>query len=76
MGDGKKTIYFENKTGKLDGVIRFLEDIKDKVGYINLNCTVEGKEIEVNLSGPDDLQALAIERLKALAEKHLEPSKP
>jgi hypothetical protein len=72
MAGGKKTIHFENDTGKLDNVISFLEDIKEKVGYINLNCTVEGRDIEVNLSGPEDLQELAVQRLKALAEKYLE----
>jgi len=72
MADGKKTIYFENKTGKLENIISFLEDIKEKVGYINLNCTVEGSNVEINISGPEDLQELAVERLKALADKYLE----
>jgi hypothetical protein len=69
---GKKTIWFENNTGKLENVIEFLEQIKKKVNYINLNCTVEGREIEISLSGPQDLQHLAIERLKVLAEKYLQ----
>jgi hypothetical protein len=69
---GKKTIWFENNTGKLDNVVEFLEQIKKKVNYINLNCTVEGRDIEISLSGPQDLQHLAIERLKVLAEKYLQ----
>jgi hypothetical protein len=72
MANGKKTIHFENKTGKLENIISFLEDIKEKIGYINLNCTVEGRDVEINLSGPEDLQELAVERLKALADKYLE----
>lgn len=68
----KKTIWFQNNSGKLDNVIEFLEQVKKKVNYINLNCTVEGRDIEISLSGPQDLQHLAIERLKILAEKHLE----
>lgn len=68
----KKTIWFQNNSGKLDNVIEFLEQVKTKVNYINLNCTVEGRDIEISLSGPQDLQHLAIERLKILAEKHLE----
>lgn len=72
MGGRKKTIWFYNETGKLDNVVEFLEQIKKKVNYINLNCTVEGRDIEVSLSGPQDLQHLAIERLKVLAQKYLE----
>jgi len=68
----KKTIWFQNNSGKLDNVVEFLEQVKKKVNYINLNCTVEGRDIEISLSGPQDLQHLAIERLKILAEKHLE----
>ncbi len=72
MSNGKKTIHFENKTRKLENLISFLENVQEKVSYINLNCTVEGNEIEINLSGPEDLQLLAIGRLKALADEHLE----
>ncbi len=68
----KKTIRFFNKSGKLDNTISFLESIQKKVNYINLQCIVEGSDIEITLSGPQDLQLLAIERLKALADKWLE----
>ncbi|TXT64557.1 MAG: hypothetical protein BAJALOKI1v1_550014 [Promethearchaeota archaeon] len=69
---GKKTkIHFFNETGKLENIIEFLEAIQKRVNYINLQCTVEGKDIEVTLSGPRDLQLLAIERLKVLADKWL-----
>ncbi|MBD3216267.1 MAG: hypothetical protein GF311_26875 [Candidatus Lokiarchaeota archaeon] len=69
---GKKTIWFHNDTGKLSNVVEFLEQVQKKVNYINLNCTVEGRDIEISLSGPQDLQQLALERLKQLAEIHLQ----
>ncbi|MBD3198055.1 MAG: hypothetical protein GF317_23595 [Candidatus Lokiarchaeota archaeon] len=72
MARGKKVINFYNYTGKLDNVIKFLESIQEKVNYINLSCNVEGKDIKVTLSGPKDLQHLAIERLKVLSQKYLE----
>lgn len=73
MARGKKTLYFFNYTGKLDNVIKFLETIQKKVNYINLNATVEGvKEIKITISGPKDLQHLATNRLRHLAEKYLE----
>jgi hypothetical protein len=68
----KKTICFYNKTKKLENTIGFLESIQKKVNYINLQCIVEGQDIEITLSGPQDLQHLALERLKALADEWLE----
>ncbi|MFO7797195.1 MAG: hypothetical protein ACQERB_08305 [Promethearchaeati archaeon] len=72
MARGKKTMRFYNNSGKLENVIVFLEQVQEKINYININCTVEGRDIEISLSGPQDLQHLATERLKRLADKHLE----
>jgi len=68
---GKKVIHFYNNSGILDNVIRFLEDIQKKITYLNLNISVEGKSIKITLFGSRDLQYLAIERLKDLANRYL-----
>lgn len=67
----KRTIHFYNDSGSLDNIIEFLEKIKKKIDYVNLHATVEGKSIEIVVSGPKDLQILACERIKALAENIL-----
>ena len=68
---GKKVIHFYNNSGSLDNVIQFLENIQKKVNYLNLNVSVEGKSIKVTLIGSRDLQLLATERLKELANRYL-----
>lgn len=68
---GKKVIHFYNNSGTLDNVIRFLEDIQKKINYLNLNVSVEGKSIKITLFGSRDLQYLATERLKDLANRYL-----
>jgi len=68
---GKKVIHFYNNSGSLDNLIQFLENIQKKVNYLNLNVSVEGKSIKVTLIGSRDLQFLATERLKELANRYL-----
>ncbi|MFX1304717.1 MAG: hypothetical protein ACFFBV_12070 [Promethearchaeota archaeon] len=68
---GKKVIHFYNNSGSLDNVIKFLENVQKKVNYLNLNVSVEGKSIKVTLFGSKDLQYLATERLKDLANRYL-----
>ncbi len=68
---GKKVIHFNNNSGNLDNVIRFLEDVQKKINYLNLNISVEGKSIKITLFGSRDLQYLATERLKDLANRYL-----
>ncbi len=68
---GKKVIHFYNKSGTLDNVIRFLEDIQKKINYLNLNVSIEGNSIKITLFGSRDLQHLATERLKDLANRYL-----
>lgn len=68
---GKKVIHFYNNSGSLDNVIKFLENVQKKVNYLNLNVSVEGKSIKVTLFGSRDLQHLATERLKDLANRYL-----
>ena len=68
---GKKVIHFNNNSGTLDNLIRFLEDIQKKIDYLNLNVSVEGKSIKITLFGSRDLQYLATERLKDLANRYL-----
>ncbi|UCD00908.1 MAG: hypothetical protein JSV23_08470 [Promethearchaeota archaeon] len=68
---GKKVIHFYNNSGSLDNIIKFLENIQKKVNYLNLNVSVEGNSIKVTLFGSRDLQQLATERLKDLANRYL-----
>ncbi len=68
---GKKVIHFYNNSGSLENVVQFLENIQKKVNYLNLNVSVEGKNIKVTLFGSRDLQQLASERLKDLANQYL-----
>jgi hypothetical protein len=68
---GKKVIHFYNNSGSLDNVIKFLENIQKKINYLNLNISVEGKSIKITLIGSRDLQNLATERLKDLANQFL-----
>ncbi len=68
---GKRIIHFYNSKGSINNVINFLESIQKKIDYINLNVSVEGKTIKVTLFGSRDLQFLAIERLKDLAQQYL-----
>ena len=68
---GKKVIHFYNNSGILDNAVRFLEDIQKKINYLNLNVSIEGKNIKITLFGSRDLQHLATERLKDLANRYL-----
>ena len=68
---GKKVIHFYNNSGSVDSVVKFLENIQKKVNYLNLNVSVEGKNIKVTLFGSRDLQHLATERIKELANRYL-----
>jgi len=68
---GKKVIHFYNNSGSLDNVIKFLENVQKKINYLNLNASVEGKNIKITLFGSRDLQNLATERLKNLANQYL-----
>ncbi|MFX1364158.1 MAG: hypothetical protein ACFFCE_04325 [Promethearchaeota archaeon] len=67
---GKKIIHFYNNSGILENVIKFLEDVQKKINYLNLNVSVEGKTIKITLFGSRDLQHLATERLKDLANRY------
>lgn len=69
---GKKVIHFYNNSGKLENVVEFLENIQKKIDYINLNVSVSGtKFIKITLYGSRDLQYLAYDRLRELAERYL-----
>ncbi|MFX0042587.1 MAG: hypothetical protein ACFE8L_06730 [Candidatus Hodarchaeota archaeon] len=68
---GRKVIHFYNNSGSLENVIKFLENVQKKIDYLNLNVSVEGKDIKITLFGTRDLQYLASERLKELASRYL-----
>ena len=64
-------LHFYNNTGDINKIILFFEDIQKKINYLSLNASVEGKDIKITLFGPRDLQSLASERLRELANKYL-----
>ena len=64
-------LHFYNNSGKLENLIKFLESIQKKIDYLTLSVSCNGKSIKVTLHGPRDLQYLACERLKDLAEIYL-----
>ena len=68
---GKKVIHFINNSDSLDNIIKFLENVQKKISYLNLNISVDGKNIKITLFGSRDLQNLATERLKDLANQYL-----
>jgi hypothetical protein len=68
---GKKVIHFYNNSGSLENVIKFLEEIQKKINYLNLNVSVEGRSVKITIFGSRDLQYLATERLKDLADRYL-----
>jgi len=68
---GRKVINFYNSSGELANTVKFLEEVQKKINYLNLNCKVDGKSIKITLFGPRDLQYLASERLRELANQYL-----
>ncbi len=68
---GKKVIHFYNNSGSLDNLVKFLENIQKKINYLSFNVSVEGKSIKITLFGSRDMQNLATERLKDLANQYL-----
>ncbi len=68
---GKKVIHFNNNSGSLENTIKFLENIQKKINYVNFNVSVEGNSIKVTLFGSRDLQFLATESLKEIANRFL-----
>ena len=68
---GKKVINFYNSSGNVNNIVKFLEEVQKKINYLNLNCKVDGKVIKITLFGPRDLQYLASERLRELANQYL-----
>ncbi|MBN1800092.1 MAG: hypothetical protein JW891_01215 [Candidatus Lokiarchaeota archaeon] len=71
MAGRKMIVRFQNTNDSLEDTIKFLEDVKKKINYINLTVIIEGKEVKITLHGTRDLQYLARERLEELAEKYL-----
>ncbi|MFW9948956.1 MAG: hypothetical protein ACFFKA_02370 [Candidatus Thorarchaeota archaeon] len=69
---GRKVFHFYNTSGQLKNVVNFLEEVQKKINYINLNCSVDGNFVKVTIFGPRDLQSLASQRLRELANRYLE----
>ena len=69
---GKKMIIrFYNNNGSLENTVKFLENVKKKVNFINLTVDVARNDIKVILNGTRDLQYLAREKLEDLAREFL-----
>jgi hypothetical protein len=68
---GRKVIHFHNSSGSLENIIQFLQEIQKKINYLTLNCSIEGKSVKITIFGPRDLQFLATERLRELANRYL-----
>ncbi len=67
---GKKMIIrFYNNSGSLDNTVKFLENVKKKVNFIDLTVDVERNDIKIILNGTRDLQYLAREKLEDLARQ-------
>ena len=70
---GKKVIRFYNNSGSLENIVQFLENVQKKVNYINLSVSVDGcKIVKIILHGSKDLQYLASDKLRDLADQFLE----
>jgi hypothetical protein len=69
---GRKIFHFYNSSGEINRIVSFLEEVQKKVNYINLNCSVDGKDVKVTIFGPRDLQSLASQKLRELADQYLE----
>lgn len=69
---GKRVIRFYNN-GSLENIIKFLENVQKKVNFVNLSATVDGcKTVKIILYGNRDLQYLACEKLRDLAQEFLQ----
>ena len=66
-----KKLSFYNYSRSLENVIQFLESVQKKIKFVDLNVDVEGNEIKVKLFGTRDLQILASEKIKELANQFL-----
>ncbi len=64
-------IRFNNDTGSLENTVKFLENVKKKVNFIDLSVDVARNDIKITLSGTRDLQYLAREKLEDLAKQFL-----
>lgn len=67
----KMIVRFYNNSGSLDNTVKFLENVKKKVNFIDLTVDVASKDIKVTLNGSRDLQYLAREKLEDLAKQFL-----
>jgi hypothetical protein len=69
---GKKMIVrFYNDSGSLENLVKFLENVKKKVNFMNLSIDCDRNDIKIVLNGTKDLQYLAREKLEDLARQFL-----
>ena len=64
-------IRFINDNGSLENTVKFLENVKKKVNFIDLSVDVASNDIKIILNGTRDLQYLAREKLEDLARQFL-----
>ena len=69
---GKKIIMrFCNDSGSLENLVKFLENVKKKINFVNFSINCDRNDIKIVLIGTKDLQYLAREKLEDLARQFL-----
>ena len=71
MPGRKMILRYYNNTGSLENIVKFLENIKKKVNFIDLTVDVESNDVKVILNGTRDLQYLARDKLEDLSRQFL-----
>jgi hypothetical protein len=69
---GKKMIIrYYNDSGSLENLVKFLENVKKKINFINFSIDCDRNNIKIVVNGTKDLQYLAREKLQDLAKQFL-----
>jgi hypothetical protein len=69
---GKKMIIrYYNDSGSLENLVKFLENVKKKINFINFSIDCDRNNIKIVVNGTKDLQYLAKEKLEDLAKQFL-----
>ena len=64
-------IRFYNDSGSLENLVKFLENVKKKINFINFSIDCDRNNIKIIVHGTKDLQYLAREKLDDLAKQFL-----
>ena len=64
-------IRYYNDSGSLENLVKFLENVKKKINFINFSIDCDRNNIKIVVNGTKDLQYLAREKLQDLAKQFL-----